>query len=100
VNVYLPEIPYVVYEVDEPHLTVDMQYKTLVNKGREAMAYLQFIADFYDNLPKHTVFIHSHRYSPDLFPVDFREAVVAFTSNGYNYVTIEGPLCLYELPGS
>jgi hypothetical protein len=46
VNVYLPEIPYIVYEVNELHLTVDMQYKAVVNKGREAMAYLQFILDF------------------------------------------------------
>jgi hypothetical protein len=46
INVYLPETPYVVYEVDEPYLTDDLQYKSLVNKGMEAMAYLQFIIDF------------------------------------------------------
>ncbi len=53
-----------VYEVDEPHLTVDVEYKTVVNKANEAMAYLQFILDFYNKLPEHIVFMHAHRSEP------------------------------------
>lgn len=30
------------------------------NRGREATAYLKFIVDNYDNLPKHVAFIHGH----------------------------------------
>ncbi|RFU28377.1 hypothetical protein B7463_g7972, partial [Scytalidium lignicola] len=32
------------------------------NKGREAMVYLTYLIDFYDNLPDITVFMHSDRY--------------------------------------
>lgn len=32
-----------------------------MNKGREALAYLQYIVEHYDDLPATLVFIHSHR---------------------------------------
>ena len=32
------------------------------NKGREAMAYLSFIIDYYDGLPEYTAFVHSASY--------------------------------------
>jgi hypothetical protein len=34
-----------------------------VNKGREAMAYLTYIVENYDNLPESMAFIHSHEES-------------------------------------
>ncbi|GAB7353907.1 hypothetical protein MBLNU459_g4255t1 [Dothideomycetes sp. NU459] len=33
------------------------------NKGHEAMVYLTFITDNYENLPPHVVFVHGHRNS-------------------------------------
>lgn len=38
--------------------------QTFSNTGREAQAYLQFITDYYECLPKEVAFIHAHRSSP------------------------------------
>jgi len=35
--------------------------KTPMNKGHEAMAYLSYVIDNYDNLPSTMAFLHSHR---------------------------------------
>lgn len=40
-DVYLSDIPHIVYQVDEANNTIGAQHATLVNKGREAMGYLQ-----------------------------------------------------------
>lgn len=40
-DVYLADIPHVVYQVDDPENTPGAQHATLLNKGNEAMAYLQ-----------------------------------------------------------
>lgn len=49
------------YNLDDPmpssHLTVPR------NQGREAMAYLTFILNHYDRLPRYTVFLHGHARS-------------------------------------
>ena len=58
---YLSEIPHIVYQVDEPNKTVGAQHATIANKGNEAMAYLQFIIDYYNELPASIVFLHGHR---------------------------------------
>lgn len=62
-DTYLSDIPHVVYQVDDPQNTVGAQHATLVNKGNEAMGYLQFIIDYYDRLPDSIVFVHGHRCS-------------------------------------
>ncbi|KAK3378332.1 hypothetical protein B0H63DRAFT_452129 [Podospora didyma] len=36
---------------------------TPLNKGREAMAYLTYIVDYYNELPDISVFMHAHKYS-------------------------------------
>ncbi|BCS30523.1 DUF3431 domain-containing protein [Aspergillus puulaauensis] len=46
-----------IYTVDDQNAA----RHTPMNKGREALAYLQYIVDHYDDLPATVVFIHSHR---------------------------------------
>ncbi|KAL4977676.1 hypothetical protein BDW66DRAFT_158761 [Aspergillus desertorum] len=46
-----------IYVVDDPNAP----RHTPKNKGREALAYLQYIVEHYDDLPSTMVFIHSHR---------------------------------------
>jgi hypothetical protein len=45
-----------IYHVDEP----TSHFHTPLNKGREAMAYLTYIIDTYQDLPKMVAFIHPH----------------------------------------
>ncbi|OJJ50394.1 hypothetical protein ASPZODRAFT_33204, partial [Penicilliopsis zonata CBS 506.65] len=46
-----------IYTVDDTSMT----YHTPVNKGRESLAYLQYIVDHYYSLPSLIIFLHSHR---------------------------------------
>ena len=57
----MSDIPHVVYQIDEPNKTAGAQHATLANKGNEAMAYLQFIIDYYDHLPPSMIFLQGHR---------------------------------------
>ncbi|OJJ33396.1 hypothetical protein ASPWEDRAFT_30474 [Aspergillus wentii DTO 134E9] len=47
----------IIYTVDD--LSASMHTPT--NKGRESLAYLQYIVDHYSDLPETIVFIHSHK---------------------------------------
>lgn len=60
-DVYLSDIPHLIYQVDSPNNTRGAQHATLANKGNEAMGYLQFIIDYYDRLPASAVFLHGYR---------------------------------------
>ncbi|KAF2477900.1 uncharacterized protein BDR25DRAFT_275425 [Lindgomyces ingoldianus] len=55
----IPEIQLVVYEVDKPNAV----NKVPKNKGREAMVYLTYIIDHYDDLPDTVLFMHAHRHA-------------------------------------
>ncbi|KAH3919837.1 hypothetical protein HBI56_031690 [Parastagonospora nodorum] len=55
----IPDVPLVIYEVDNPNA----EHKIPKNKGREAMVYLSYIIDHYDDLPDTTLFMHAHRYA-------------------------------------
>lgn len=57
----MSDIPHVVYQIDDANKTAGAQHATLANKGNEAMAYLQFIIDYYDRLPPSMVFLQGHR---------------------------------------
>ncbi|KAK2840512.1 hypothetical protein FQN49_006203 [Arthroderma sp. PD_2] len=46
-----------IYVVDDPHSLP----RTPKNKGREAMVYLTYLIDNYDNLPDIILFMHSHK---------------------------------------
>ena len=60
-DVYLSDVPHVIYQVDDADKTKGAQHATVSNKGNEAMGYLQFIIDYYDRLPATLVFLHGHR---------------------------------------
>ncbi|KAL5405761.1 hypothetical protein PMIN06_008758 [Paraphaeosphaeria minitans] len=55
----IPEAKLMVYEVDNPNA----EHKVPKNKGREAMVYLTYMIDHYDDLPDTTVFMHAHRHA-------------------------------------
>ncbi|KAF2195458.1 hypothetical protein K469DRAFT_744035 [Zopfia rhizophila CBS 207.26] len=55
----IPDTPLVVYEVDNPNA----EYHVPKNKGREAMVYLTYLIDHYDNLPDTVLFMHAHRHA-------------------------------------
>ena len=63
-DVFLSDIPHMVYQVGDPGASVGAQHATLANKGNEAMAYLQFILDYWERLPASIVFLHGHRCMP------------------------------------
>lgn len=49
----------IIYAADDP----DAPYHTLINKGREAMPYLEYIISHYDKLPHIMLFMHAGRYA-------------------------------------
>ncbi|KAK6530252.1 hypothetical protein TWF694_003615 [Orbilia ellipsospora] len=51
----------VVYSMDDPE--AEGYFPVSANKGREAMAYLTYLINFYDNLTDINVFIHAHNGS-------------------------------------
>ena len=53
-DVYLGRIEHMVYQV----IDANAEYTTSMNKGKEAMPYLQYIIDQYDDLPDISVFTH------------------------------------------
>ncbi|KAL9117853.1 MAG: hypothetical protein Q9187_005605 [Circinaria calcarea] len=53
----LPDLHTAIYVVDDP----TAEFHVPKNKGHEAMAYLTFIIDHYENLPEIAIFIHSDR---------------------------------------
>ncbi|MCJ1384867.1 hypothetical protein MMC17_007985 [Xylographa soralifera] len=54
-----PDLATAIYVVDDPYAP----YHVPANKGHEAMVYLTYIIDHYDNLADTTMFFHSHRYA-------------------------------------
>ncbi|KAA8650268.1 hypothetical protein EYZ11_006098 [Aspergillus tanneri] len=61
VSIELAEWRNFIYTVDDPNAP----RHTPVNKGRESLAYLQYIVDHYHDLPATLIFLHSHK---DGFP--------------------------------
>ena len=53
----LPDLHTAVYVVDDP----SARYRVPRNTGHEAMVYLTYIIDHYENLPDVSIFIHSER---------------------------------------
>lgn len=54
----LPDWQRAIYHMDDPEAP---GLHPPINKGREAMAYLTYIVDFYTQLPSIMVFLHAHR---------------------------------------
>ncbi|EDN06166.1 hypothetical protein I7I51_06548 [Histoplasma capsulatum] len=57
VSTQLVDVEAFVYVVDDPHAPLHSP----LNKGHEAMVYLTYLIDHYDNLPDIMIFMHSHR---------------------------------------
>lgn len=53
-DVYLGRIPHIVYQI----IDANAVHTTKVNKGNEAMPYLEYIIEHYDQLPDISVFSH------------------------------------------
>ena len=53
-DVYLGRIRHIVYQI----IDANAEHTTAVNKGNEAMPYLQYIIDHYEQLPDVSVFSH------------------------------------------
>ena len=60
-DIYLGRIPHIVYQV----VDANAEFTTAVNKGKEAMPYLQYIIDHYNDLPDVSVFTHGAMYASD-----------------------------------
>ena len=53
-DVYLGRIPHIVYQI----IDANAEHTTKVNKGNEAMPYLEYIIEHFDQLPDISVFSH------------------------------------------
>jgi hypothetical protein len=79
-------IPHIVYTRSADPLT---RHNIKINKGREAVAYLQYIVDNYSNLPSLIAFVHGHRTSwHQKNPSDIVVALRALRWNKYNYTPL------------
>ncbi|KAI8950093.1 hypothetical protein F4801DRAFT_550303 [Xylaria longipes] len=58
-NMYLPDWHKNIYVADDPHAPLTVPR----NKGREAMVYLTYIIDRYDDLPQNVLFVHASRFA-------------------------------------
>lgn len=79
-NEELPDIPKAVYVVDNP----SAEFTVPANKGHEAMVYLTYLIDHYDNLPDVMIFLHAHRiawHNNDLLGSDAAQMIKALSSN-------------------
>jgi hypothetical protein len=68
------EIDAAIYVVDDPDATIHPP----VNKGHEAMVYLSYIIDYYDELADVNIFMHAHRYAwhnDDILDIDAVEMI-------------------------
>ncbi|KAF2656670.1 hypothetical protein K491DRAFT_767604 [Lophiostoma macrostomum CBS 122681] len=54
----LPGTEAAVYEIDDPSAS---RYRVPKSKGHEAMVYLSYIIDHYDDLPETIIFVHAHK---------------------------------------
>ncbi|OCL15201.1 hypothetical protein AOQ84DRAFT_259008, partial [Glonium stellatum] len=82
----LPDVPTAVYTVDDPTAPLHPPE----NKGREAMVYLSYLIDHYDNLPDEMIFLHYHRWAwhnNDVLQSDIVETITRLSSS---YVQREG----------
>jgi hypothetical protein len=55
----VPDVRRVVYAVDDDHAAL----RVPKNKGNEAMVYLSYIIDHYDNLSDINIMVHAHRWA-------------------------------------
>lgn len=61
---HLGDIPHVIYQIDAPDNVAGARHRVPQFKGGLALVYIQFIVDYYKNLPKSVLFITGRRYRP------------------------------------
>jgi hypothetical protein len=84
------KLPHIVYTRSSDPLAV---HNFQVNKGREAVAYLRYIIDHYDNLPSLIAFVHEHRRSGhQTKPSDIVVALRALRWNKYSFMPLTGTM--------
>jgi hypothetical protein len=80
------KIPHIVYTRSSDPLA---RHNIVINKGREAVAYLRYIVDHYSSLPSLIAFIHAHRTSwHQKDPPDIVVALRALKWNKYPYMPL------------
>jgi hypothetical protein len=94
-DIYIPEIHHFIYWVDDASATDGAVHRTSLNKGNEAMAYLQFILDFYDALPASIVFMHGTRC--DCRQPDHRAMQVHAHSSVFSWEPSQGTSYMFFL---
>ena len=83
-------------------VNIDEELRSPSNHGREASAYLRFIVKYYDNLPKHIVFIHGHENAWHQH-IPIFDAISRAKRHEFPYISLnqqwhEGPRCsLWEV---
>ena len=79
-------LPHIVYTRSADPLAL---HNFQANKGREAVAYLRYIVDHYENLPSLIAFVHAHRRSGhQTDPSDIVVALRALRWNKYPYMPL------------
>lgn len=73
----------------------NVQFRIPVNKGFEAMIYLTYIIQFYDNLPAKVLFVHGHSESwHQEIPLDDLLVMISW-KNVHGYINLQA--CGYDL---
>jgi hypothetical protein len=74
---------------ENPLVVLDERCRAKQNHGREASAYLRFIVNYYENLPKYMAFIHGHEYGwHQRFPGTLLEAIYRAKRDQYGYISL------------
>ena len=87
IDLYIGDkIPHIVYTRSSSPLALN---NFRINKGREAVAYLRYITDHYENLPSLIAFVHGHRTSGhQTDPSDIVVALRAVRWNKYPFMPL------------
>jgi len=71
------------------NVTLDEACRAHINIGREASAYLRFIVNYYNKLPKHIAFIHGHEHAwHQRFPGSLFEAIRRAKCDHYDFISL------------
>lgn len=87
IDIFLGEkLPHIVYTRSSDPLAL---HNFALNKGREAVAYLRYIVDYYNKLPALIAFTHAHRRSAhQTNPSDIVVALRAVRWNKYAFMPL------------
>ena len=88
---WLKRSPYPVVVCSKLHsdaaLPIDQKCSSPINKGKEVTAYLKFIIEYYDDLPKNVAFIHGHEKAWHQH-LDIFDAIKCADARKYGFVSL------------